>query len=302
MILAILTPLLFTSWLISICVFIILVELSNLPIAPENIGNYIGLTVMWGVFFFIAGAILSLIRKDKSLISDDIYTKLALSFGALFILLLSVGYYFYRNWGLKNYESVRDKVSSKDKPEYNAVGEKPEVQKHGYQSGPIINSVSQSYFVEGSTREELCNSVEKWQENQGLERTLAHINYNLENFYYTTYTDRDWTIGNFTVTANAVITVPQWRSSAGASDGTKSDWRAFKNAVASHEREHQDILVEHANKLVDRYNNLGYYQTEGALKAAIESIYNSIMAELDKAQDAFDDKYGESDSYSYLCR
>ncbi|AHB40807.1 TPA: DUF922 domain-containing protein [candidate division WWE3 bacterium] len=302
MILTILTPLFFTLWLVSICIFIILVELSNLPIAPENIGNYIGLTIVSGIFFFISGAILSLIRKDKILISDDTYTKFALSFGALFVILLSVSYYFYRSWGLKNYESKRNVVSLKDSPEYKAVEEKPEVQKHGYQPGPTINSVSQSYFVEGSTREELCNSVEKWQENQGLERTLAHINYNLENFYYTIYTDRGWTIGNFTVTANAVITVPQWRSSAGASDGTKSDWRAFKNAVASHEREHQDILVEHANKLVDRYNNLGYYQTEAALKTAIDNTYGAVMTEMDKAQEVFDDKHGESDSYSYLCR
>ena len=174
--------------------------------------------------------------------------------------------------------------------------------KHGYQTGPTIKSNEKSYFISGRAREDLCEAIYKWQEDEGMEETLAYINYKIIYNYYTINTSKGYTIGEFTVTADSTITLPQWSSSDGASEGTKSDWRAFKNAVTSHEREHKDILIEYANELVKNFNDLGYYTTESSLKSAIDNKYNEIYSHMTSAQEEFDKLRGRSKSFSYLCR
>ncbi|MFC1625216.1 DUF922 domain-containing protein, partial [Patescibacteria group bacterium] len=178
---------------------------------------------------------------------------------------------------------------------------KEETPTHGYQQSPIIISDEQSYFIRGSTKEELCEEVYKWQKNQEDEDMIANIRYNLIDNYYTVFTDSGWTIGNFTVTAKSLITVPQWESSGGASDNTKEDWRRFKNAVYSHEREHRDILIDYANRLVNEYNNLGYYSSDTILRSEIQSTYDSIYNQMRDTQSKFDDVHGKSESFSELC-
>lgn len=172
---------------------------------------------------------------------------------------------------------------------------------HGYLSAPIIQSNEISYFVNGSTREELCKSVEKWQEKEDQGDRLAYINYNILYNYYTVWTTKGYTIGNFTVTAKSTITVPQWSSSGGASDSTKEAWRNFKNKVSAHERQHRDILMDYATRLITAYNNLGYYPAENSTKTALDSIFNDIYSQMTKAQKDFDKKYGRSESYADLC-
>lgn len=306
MILEILTPAFFTLWILSIWLFGVLVDLSNLPIAHDKIGGCIGLTILFGIFFFIIMGVCSLLKKDRNILSNNIYTKIYLIVGALILTWGSVGYYFYRTWELDNYKPDYGKAYLPNFSEYKEGSEtgiqEAEKPKHGYQSAPIIQSKSQSYFISGRTREDLCNAVLEWQEKHNKGRTLAFIDYNIIDNYYTIYTDRGYTVGFFTVTADSTITVPQWSSSEGASDGTKSDWNSFKNAIASHEREHKDILIEYAQKLVNAYNNMGYFPTESVFKASMQNTHDSVYSQMENAQKDFDNKYGESKSFSYLCR
>ena len=178
----------------------------------------------------------------------------------------------------------------------------PEELTHGYQNGPIIKSKNVSYFIDGRTRGDLCEEILEWQENEGQEETLAYINYQIFYESYIIQNSQGFTIGDFTVTADSTITLPQWRNSEGASDSTKADWNAFKHAVTSHEKEHEQILIEYAKKLVNEFNNLPYYQTKPQVKSALSSKFNKIYDEMSNEQEAFDEEHGRSESFSHLCR
>lgn len=298
------TPILFTIWFLSIYIFAILVDFGSLPMSPSNIGDLIGITIIIGVTTFILMCVFAFLKKNKNIFSKDVYSKVSLLFGLLLIVIISPSYYFFRKWKIADCEKGKNTVYLQDVSDIqksSPVIENIETPIHGYQQTPIIISEEQSYFISGNTKEELCNEVYEWQSNQNDEDTIANIGYSLIDNYYTVLTDSGWTIGNFTVTAKSLITVPQWESSGGASDNTKEAWRIFKNAVYSHEREHRDILIEYANRLVNEYNNLGYYSSDAAVRAALKSIYNSIYNQMNDAQNKFDDVHGKSDSFSELC-
>ena len=174
--------------------------------------------------------------------------------------------------------------------------------KHGYQNGPIIKSKNVSYFIDGRTRGDLCEAILEWQETEGKEETLAYINYQIFYESYIIQNSKGYTIGDFTVTADSTITLPQWRNSEGASDSTKADWNTFKHAATSHEKEHEQMLIEYANKLVNEFNNLPYYQTEAQVKSALSNKFNKIYDEMSSEQEAFDEEHGRSKSFSHLCR
>jgi len=171
--------------------------------------------------------------------------------------------------------------------------------KHGYQAQALVQTKNDNYFVNGNDRKELCSQVVERAEE---EENLGYINYEIKDNYYTISTTRGYSMGYFTITAISTLTVPQWTSSEGASEGTKSDWRAFKNAIASHEGKHQEILVKYANKLVQAYNNMGYYETEASLDGAITEAYSRVQKDMDKEQKDFDEREAGSKSLEWLCR
>ena len=162
-----------------------------------------------------------------------------------------------------------------------------------------MQTKNDNYFVNGNDRKELCSQVVERAEE---EENLGYINYEIKDNYYTISTTRGYSMGYFTITAISTLTVPQWTSSEGASEGTKSDWRAFKNAIASHEGKHQEILVKYANKLVQAYNNMGYYETEASLDVAITEAYSRVQKDMDKEQKDFDEREAGSKSLEWLCR
>ncbi|KKS76846.1 MAG: hypothetical protein UV49_C0004G0021 [candidate division WWE3 bacterium GW2011_GWA2_42_9] len=118
--------------------------------------------------------------------------------------------------------------------------------------------------------------------------------------YYPTLTSKGYTIGDFTVTTDSVITVPQWTSSGGASEDTKNDWRRFKDAVVAHENEHQRILVKNATEFVNTLNNLGDYPTETALNSEVESLYADAFNKLREEQESFDEDY-DNEPFQHFC-
>lgn len=178
----------------------------------------------------------------------------------------------------------------------------PEELKHGYQKTPTIKSKSISYFIEGRTRGDLCEAILEWQETEGKEETLAYINYQIYYESYIIQNSKGYTIGDYTVTADSTITLPQWRNSDGASDSTKADWNSFKHAVTSHEKEHEQILINYANTLVNEFNNLPYFTTEEEVKTALSNTFNKIHNKMSTEQEEFDEEHGRSESFSHLCR
>ena len=178
--------------------------------------------------------------------------------------------------------------------------EPKEVPKHGYQSGPTVNVSNNSYFVSGTSRKELCDQIvskERKLEDGRVE--LGHIDYDMEYKYSPIQPSEGYTIGDFTVTTNSIITVPQWTSSGGASDDTKNDWRVFKNSVKAHEEKHQSILVDYANRLTTTFNNFSYYPTEEELNSAIINAYNSLYKQMKNAQKDYDKKAEQI--FSHFC-
>ncbi len=173
---------------------------------------------------------------------------------------------------------------------------------HGYSKEPILNLKYENYMVRGRTRDDLCRSVFEWQKEHNMGRTLAYVNYQLYYEASTIQNSKGFTIGPYKVIVDAKIMLPKWESSGGASEGTKSDWRAFKNAVESHERQHYEIVVKYAKKLVEEYNNMAYYTTRAEAEKRIQDIYYDIHKQMQKEQKKFDEREGESKSFSYLCR
>jgi len=178
--------------------------------------------------------------------------------------------------------------------------EPKEEPKHGYQSRPVVNLKNESYFVSGTNRKELCDQiVSKERKLEGGRVELGYIDYDMEYKYSPIQTSKGYTIGDFTVTTNSIITVPQWTSSGGASDDTKNDWRVFKNSVKAHEEKHQSILVDYANRLTTTFNNFSYYPTEEELNSAIINAYNSLYKQMKNAQKDYDKKAEQI--FSHFC-
>jgi predicted secreted Zn-dependent protease len=175
---------------------------------------------------------------------------------------------------------------------------------HGYSNAPIINTTRESLWVDGSSRDELCKEIERYSKKSGLEeKNYIVFGYIYPRLTYETYyisTSKGWTLGQFTVSALSKIYVPQWRSSGGASEGTKKDWRDFKEHVEDHENYHQQVLEKYAWKLLETMNNFGYYPSRDALESALTSKYDNYYDQLDKENEDFDEQY-EADSYEELC-
>ena len=163
---------------------------------------------------------------------------------------------------------------------------------HGYQDGPAINIKRESYFVQGSDRTSLCDQIASEERKLGNNYVqIGHIQYGVGYKYYAIRNKSGYTIGEFSVSADSTITVPQWESSAGASDDTKNDWRVFKNSVVEHEDSHQEILEKYATTLVSEFNKLPYYGTQAEIDSAVSAAYDKIMKEMDTAQEYYDDHY-----------
>jgi predicted secreted Zn-dependent protease len=172
--------------------------------------------------------------------------------------------------------------------------------KHGYQSGPVVNVSNTSYFVSGADRKELCDQIaskERKLDNGRVE--LGHIEYDMKYSYFPIQTKEGYTIGDFTVSTDSTITVPQWTSSGGASDDTKNDWRAFKNSVKAHEEGHQSILIDYAKGLTTAYNNFGYYPTAEELDSALMNSYYSLFKQMKSAQKDYDQNAEQA--FSHFC-
>jgi predicted secreted Zn-dependent protease len=300
------------AWLSTIAIFIALIALSatysnfqSAPTLQKFLQRVLLLDISIGIVSFLVLIPTAILRR----MGKDVHLHLVVKIFLVLVALVLSGVLIYlvdkQNAVLQS-QPAQNSLSKNDTfvapPINNSTPPSLEEPKHGYQAGALIDSKSRSYMVSGRTREDLCDAVSSWEEKENKGNTLAYIDYTIRDNYYTIDTSRGFTIGHFTVTAESTITVPQWSSSEGASDGTKSDWRAFKNAVSAHEQQHRDILVEYSQKLVNAYNNLGYYPTEIAFNNGLKTAYDKVYAEMESAQKSFDKKHGESDSFTYLCR
>lgn len=237
------------------------------------------------------------------------YIKVLVTTVLIITLACVIGYAGYIYFFIQTFSNeVVNMVKKVEKPaeEYQApqstsIYKKPEEPKHGYQAAPIVNVKNESYFVSGNDREVLCDQIDT--EERRVEENRVQIGYILSSMrykYYVVLTSKGYTIGDFTVTTDSIITVPQWASSGGASDDTINDWRRFKDSVVAHENGHQSILVENATEFVNILNNLGYYSTENALHAAIEGLYGSAYKQLREEQENFDEDY-ENEPFQHFC-
>jgi len=237
------------------------------------------------------------------------YIKVLVTVALIITLAGIAGYAGYIYLAIKTFsdevvnivENVEKRVEVESVSESTAMYKNPEEPKHGYQAAPVVNVKNESYFVSGNDRETLCNQINV--EERRVEEDRVQIGYILSSMryeYYAVLTLKGYTIGDFTVTTDSVITVPQWTSSGGASDDTKNDWRRFKDAVVAHENEHQSILVENATEFVNTLNNLGYYPTETALNVAVEGLYDAAYKQLREEQENFDEEY-ENEPFQHFC-
>lgn len=174
---------------------------------------------------------------------------------------------------------------------------------HGYQDKLVIDTTSESMFVDGRTKAELCESVKRYAREKatelgtrekatvpGVERlVLGYIKPKIDLSWETGETSKGYTMTSFKVTAKSTIVLPQWRSSGGASDSTKTAWRKFKNAVQDHEQGHQKILENNATRFMQALNNLGYYKNKGDVEKAVADIYRDTIATHNAEQDRYDD-------------
>jgi len=123
-------------------------------------------------------------------------------------------------------KNVEESVQKRLLPQPITQYKEPEEPKHGYQAGPVVKIRNESYFVSGNDREVLCDKIDTEERRVEEDRVqLGYINSTMRYEYYPTLTSKGYTIGDFTVTTDSVITVPQWTSSGGASEDTKNDWR-----------------------------------------------------------------------------
>jgi predicted secreted Zn-dependent protease len=177
-----------------------------------------------------------------------------------------------------------------------------DVYEHGYQASPIVEIDRISYWVRGNDRKDLCEQILEKRGNEGDYFELGDIEFGIKYDYEIIGNSNGFTIGDYTVTTESTITVPQWESSAGASDDTHNDWNVFKKSVVKHEDRHQEILEEYAQKLVNNLNNLQYFDSRTQLKTAISDSIRSIENQMSDAHDKFDKEESEKDNiFSDFC-
>jgi len=299
----------FIVWCIAIGVFVVLIfisttisDLESFPVRQLLFGALVLLDVLIGAISFFIAMLLALVEFFR----NSVYAKNPLRLVFVIVLIGAVflaGYLFKNGRLLLKPEIVREKVVNRlvVSPQPTVLETEPEESKHGYQTGPIVNIKNESYFVSGNDREILCDQIDDSERRLEDNRVrLGYISYNMKYSYFPILTEESYTIGDFTVTTDSIITVPQWTSSEGASDDTQNDWRRFKKEVRDHENKHQEILVENASEFVMTLNNLGYYQSESALNSAIEGLYNAAYEKLMEEQDDFDENY-ENEPFQHFC-
>ncbi len=285
-----------------VILFVVFPDLNSFPVLEFIIGLFIILDIFIGATSFLVAVSLAFIEffRNKYVINNSVKLIAA---GVLVSLAALFGYVFNEYHTFVAVKSTQENTAKSPSlnPSPIALEKEPEESKHGYQSGPIIHSKTESYFVRGSDREVLCEQIIELAKRIEGDIALGYITYKMTYNYNSLWTQQGYTIGSFNVTAVSILTVPQWESSGGASDDTKNDWRRFKNAVKEHEDTHQRILVEKASKLVSTYNNLGYYPTEAELNSAVERFYSTVSEELKDAQNNFDENF-EPELLKHFCQ